>query len=452
MSLLNPNRGSSKVIRDFQGRDVEGQNANRVPNVTTLPLLEKRGAIVFHLGALKYWDGTNWIALGASAGATLANAGTGISLVSNGLGPALSTLGLVAGAGVTITPDLDNNLVISAPGGGGGVTATSLGVGSTLIGNGTGPALTFKSLVAGANITLTSDADTVTISSTGGSGPVTTLTPSGTGMSLIQDGVGPDLGIFTLGVAFASADLASLTNAFGIVLNITRNIASVLPSTLAPVPPQRAGIVAGTGQGPAFEFKGISSGSGTGNGGAPGTGLANTGLSLIETATDITLFTHGYIRNAIITASTGTAPKSFYAAYNSIYKKNGVTTGEVSTINYVTNLLDATMTFSYPNIPFYLFHFTKTFEFELFSGTGPTTLNISMPNVWDSEDKLGAVTFDFVRRNVVTHTNLPGQPPLPYGSPGTPVVTYVGFNAGTLTATWTIANPTFDLLVRVGLV
>ena len=291
------------------------------------------------------------------------------------------------------------------------------------------------------------------IASTGGGGATTSLSSVGTGTNLVQDGVGPDLSILTLGINPISIDLAIISRgADGVLINLVRNAITSVVSGVSPVPPQRATLVAGDNQlGPDFTLKSIASGSGTGAGGAPGTGLLNAGMTIVDTSTDVLLYTHAYIRNGIITTSTGTLPRSFYAGYNSIYKKNGVTTGEVSTISYVTNTLDATITLATPNIPYYLFHFIQNFEFEIYNG--PTfTLNISMPNVWAQASDVGAVTFDFVRRNTSTHVNVSGQPPMPYGAAGTPTVTYTGFDVPSLTATWTISNPTNDLLVRVGLV
>ena len=73
--------------------------------------------------------------------------------------------GLTVSTGITITADGSGNLVISATGGGAATTAASLGAGTSLIGNGAGPNLTFKSLVAGTNIGLVADANTISISS-----------------------------------------------------------------------------------------------------------------------------------------------------------------------------------------------------------------------------------------------------------------------------------------------
>lgn len=71
-------------------------------------------------------------------------------------------------------------------------TLTSAG-GTTLVNDGTGPALAVKGLTAGAGITFTESATDITIASAAGT--VTTLTSAGGASSLVSNGTGPDLAI-----------------------------------------------------------------------------------------------------------------------------------------------------------------------------------------------------------------------------------------------------------------
>lgn len=86
---------------------------------------------------------------------------------------------LVAGTNITLTySDVANTLTVDATGGAGGEanTASNLGAGNGVFAQKDGVDLQFKSLVAGSNVTLTPDANTITIASTGGGSSFTTTT------------------------------------------------------------------------------------------------------------------------------------------------------------------------------------------------------------------------------------------------------------------------------------
>lgn len=71
---------------------------------------------------------------------------------------------LIAGAGITLTPDEDSITIVSTASGGGEVNTTSnLGPGVGLAAPKVGVDLPFKSLIAGNNITFNNSTDTVTI-------------------------------------------------------------------------------------------------------------------------------------------------------------------------------------------------------------------------------------------------------------------------------------------------
>lgn len=140
---------------------------------------------------------------------TLSNAGTGSTLVVSSAGPTLSTKSLTAGAGINFTVTA-NDIAIDAPGGATYSIADAGAGDETLINDGTGPAFLLKKITAGTGITLGSDGTQVTITNAGvgttptftaGAGdqalfdgsPLTTFTPTfksltaGAGISLAAD-------------------------------------------------------------------------------------------------------------------------------------------------------------------------------------------------------------------------------------------------------------------------
>jgi len=78
------------------------------------------------------------------------------------------------GAGVSAVSDGNGNVTVDVPGGGAGSgeanTASNRGTGEALFAAKSGVDLEFKSLVAGSNVSLSSNGDTVTINSSGGGG------------------------------------------------------------------------------------------------------------------------------------------------------------------------------------------------------------------------------------------------------------------------------------------
>lgn len=100
----------------------------------------------------------------------------------------------------------------AAPSSGEVNTASNLGLGSVLFKQKVGVDLQFRSLVAGSGITLTQNADDITIAASGGSGANTALSNlSGvainTDLYFADSGVGPSTRIISTGQASAPADL-----------------------------------------------------------------------------------------------------------------------------------------------------------------------------------------------------------------------------------------------------
>lgn len=85
---------------------------------------------------------------------------------------------LTRDSGANITVDLSS---LSGGGSGEANTASNLGAGQGLFGSKSGVDLRFKSLVAGSNISLSADANTITINATGGGGGSATRYNAGNG-------------------------------------------------------------------------------------------------------------------------------------------------------------------------------------------------------------------------------------------------------------------------------
>jgi hypothetical protein len=119
------------------------------------------------------------------------NLGTGEGVFKDRQGSNLTFKSLIAGENVSIVSDGDS-LTISATDAIGVEGATNLGTGEGLFSVREGSNLEFKSLVAGTNISLSSDADSITISATG-VGENNTASNIGLGQGLFAQKVGVDL-------------------------------------------------------------------------------------------------------------------------------------------------------------------------------------------------------------------------------------------------------------------
>jgi hypothetical protein len=139
----------------------------------------------------------------ANTGVNLSTAGAGKAEVfSSKSGVALQFKRLVAGTNVTLAQDA-NTITISSSGGGSGEANTASNLSTAGAGKAevfsakVGVDLQFKRLVAGTNVTLAQDANTITISSSGGGGGeanTASNSASGTGTGLLFKGkVGVDL-------------------------------------------------------------------------------------------------------------------------------------------------------------------------------------------------------------------------------------------------------------------
>ena len=145
-----------------------------------------------------YGDGVSWVPIGTGGGggatSNLADSGPGQSLIVDGTGPSLEIKKLIAGSNVTLVDGVAGITISSTGGGGGLTTLDDSGVGSTLIIEGTGPALEIKRIEAGDNINIDESApDSIRISAV--VAPTTLLSNAGPGATLITNGTGPNLGL-----------------------------------------------------------------------------------------------------------------------------------------------------------------------------------------------------------------------------------------------------------------
>lgn len=157
---------------------------------------------------------TNGGALNASGSGetnTASNLSGGTGIFAQKVASDLQFKSLVAGTNVSITNN-SNTITISATGGSGETnTASNLGAGSGVFAQKVSSDLQFKSLVAGSNISITSAANTLTIASTGGSGESNTASNLGTGTGLFSAKSGIDLRFKSL-VAGTNVTLSSDAN------------------------------------------------------------------------------------------------------------------------------------------------------------------------------------------------------------------------------------------------
>jgi len=128
---------------------------------------------------------------------TASNVGGGEGIFKQKTGVDLELKTLVAGANVTLTPAASTITIAAAAGSGETNTASNVGAGSGVFKQKTGVDLEFKTLVAGTNVTITPATDTVTIAATS-SGETNTASNVGGGEGVFKQKTGVDLEFKTL--------------------------------------------------------------------------------------------------------------------------------------------------------------------------------------------------------------------------------------------------------------
>jgi microcystin-dependent protein len=173
--------------------------------------------------------GVGSITINSSGGSsvTLTNAGGDETLVKNGTGPLLATKGLSAGTGISLSSNA-NWVTVTNSSPASGVTLTSAGGTETLVNDGTGPSLATKGLSAGTGITLTGTATDITVTNSSPASSVTLASAGGT-ETLVNDGTGPSLA--TKGLS-AGTGITLTSNATSITIAASASSGSIPTGTL----------------------------------------------------------------------------------------------------------------------------------------------------------------------------------------------------------------------------
>ena len=244
---------------------------------------------------------------------TLSSVGSGTTLVNDGTGPTLATKSLIAGNNVSFlvtSTDITVNAIVPTPT---TTTLSSVGSGVTLVNDGVGPTLATKSLIAGNNVTFVTTGNDITIN---GSVPTTSLSSVGLGATLVNDGVGPALATKSL---IAGNNISFTISSNDITIN--GNVPTPTPTTLS-----SAGSGIGTttlvndGVGPSLAVKGL---------------IAGNGITFITTANDITMIANSMVTN-LTSAGTGVSLVNNSAGPN--LKTKGLVAGN----GIVLSLLNST--------------------------------------------------------------------------------------------------------------
>lgn len=145
-------------------------------------------------------DGVDEITLEATQpNIQASNLGTGTGIFQGKTGDLLSFKSIRGGSNVTIS-EADNTLYINATGGGSGsASGSNLGTGTGIYSNATGSTLNFRSLVAGRNVSITSDTNAITIA---GVDTIKSIVEFGA----IGDGVTDNTAAFAAAVAWILAN------------------------------------------------------------------------------------------------------------------------------------------------------------------------------------------------------------------------------------------------------
>jgi len=136
-----------------------------------------------------------------------------VDITLTGSDATTDTVKLVAGSNITLTDNGSNEVTIDAAGGGGEAnTASNVGTGAgEVFKQKTGVDLELKTIKAGTNITVTNNADDITIDATGGSGEVNTASNLAGGEGVFAQKTGVDLEFKSL-VAGTNITLTSAAN------------------------------------------------------------------------------------------------------------------------------------------------------------------------------------------------------------------------------------------------
>lgn len=217
-------------------------------------------SLIFMSPGLSATAGANDISIANTSPAssvTLTSAGAiGSDLVQGGSGPALVLRKIIGTSGIGVTQNTDD-VTFTNTDPGSAVSLSSVGVGTSIVDDGSGPTLAVKSLTGSGAVTLTDNTTSVNIGVV-----AVTITSSGAGTSLLNDAVGP---------AFAVKSVTG-SGALTITDNTTSVDFSVTNPTLSSVGAGSTLVQDGTG--PTLAVKSI---------------IGSTGVSITNNANDLTI-------------------------------------------------------------------------------------------------------------------------------------------------------------------
>lgn len=213
---------STTLVKDVNLTTCYVKNTLRIPNVTdvTLVPVAAMGSMVYDELTQKIYfsDGNTWLPTdGTATPTTLASVGAGSSIVSNGTGPNLAVKSIGSlGSGISVISS-PTELFISntLPSSDIQILDDGTGTHESLISSNANPVFGLKGLKAGGNITLSSTATDITIDAVIPPVPVVTLMSAGGIFSLAGLGVYPNLTVKGLnagpGITMTNVGTTSVT-------------------------------------------------------------------------------------------------------------------------------------------------------------------------------------------------------------------------------------------------
>lgn len=183
---------------------------------------------------------------------TLSSAGGIVSLVSSGIGPTLGLLGLIAGSGATLTSTTTTVTIATTA-----VSLASAGGTVSLVSSGIAPNLTIKSIVPGIGLIMTDNGSDLELSV-----PVPNINTLGSGAVYVVNGTGPAMTI------------RSIVNGTGISLSGTTGLTIAGTTTLTTPGGSQTMSIIPTGSGTNLALSSL---------------IAGSGISLVDSGTDITI-------------------------------------------------------------------------------------------------------------------------------------------------------------------
>lgn len=282
MSDMRPNFQSS-IFRNEVVNTISVKNKLGIPityeSVIANVPIQKQGSLLYQVPTTKLYRSTGllWIPFVSSEDIVITSTGSGVSLVSQGQGPAMSLKSLlVGGTGLTIVPNIGGDTITFTNTGVSSIVSGSSPGASLIASTGTAEDVILRTLVGTSPILVTSTGtDQITVSLDLTSPllvtSVTTALPLAVGsIPVLSDTTNPDITVKSL---VAGTNCALVDNGSYITVNVSGGGSADV--TLSSVSAGGSSIVV-NGIGPALTVKGLVAGSGI--------ALSNSGNDIVITA------------------------------------------------------------------------------------------------------------------------------------------------------------------------